>query len=111
MIGKSLISLALLGVLMSVNAKEVVLDLRTPAEIADTGIVQGAVAVNFKAPDFAERLEALNLKSDDEIYAYCRTGRRVSLSMPVFEDLGLKNVTNLGGYERASRVLGRPLVK
>lgn len=99
------------GFVMNASSKEVVIDIRTPTEISVTGIVQGAVSADVQSKDFPERIKKLELASDDKIKLYCRSGRRAVHAQQILEQMGFKDVENLGGYEEASRRLNRPLVK
>ena len=52
----------------------VVLDIRTPEEFRD-GHLPGARNLDFFAPDFRQRLEAL-ARGDAPVLLYCRSGNR-----------------------------------
>lgn len=97
---------------MNVFASEVVLDVRTPEEIAETGIVKGALSADVRSPTFKTSMEVLGLKPDkDEIKVYCKSGKRAETAVQILKDMGYQHVTNLGGYEEAAKTLDRPLVK
>lgn len=99
------------GFVMNASSKEIVIDLRTPAEISATGIIQGAVSADMQSKDFLERIKKLELASDDKIKLYCRSGRRATHVQQILKQIGFKDIENLGGYEEASRKLNLPLVK
>ena len=111
MIKKVILTLALMGAAMSVQAKDYLIDVRTPAELAETGRVQGALNDDFRSPDFIEKFKALNIDPNDTVNLYCRTGIRAGKAKTMLEQLGYKHVNNLGGYEDAAKKLNLPLVK
>lgn len=112
MIKKILGIAVLFGLMMTAaQAKTFLVDVRTPAEIASTGRVEGALTANVTAPDFVEQFKALGAKPDDEIELYCRSGHRAGVAEQILLKLGYKNIRNLGGYESAADKLKRPLVK
>ncbi len=51
----------------------VLLDVRTPAEIAET-CIEGHIAINFMHPEVRENLLALDRNKN--YYIYCRSGNR-----------------------------------
>jgi rhodanese-related sulfurtransferase len=75
----------------------VVLDVRTPAETAE-GMIAGAQELDFRAPDFQDKLGKLD--RDKTYLVYCRSGGRSSSACSMMEEMGFKNVYNLvGGYQ------------
>lgn len=111
MIKSLLCTAVLLGAMVSVQAKTVLIDLRTQPEIAATGRVEGAKTADFMSADFMKQFKATGAQPDDEIELYCRSGHRAGLAKNQLEAMGYKNVKNLGGYEQAAQTLHRPLVK
>jgi rhodanese-related sulfurtransferase len=76
------------------NPGFVVLDVRTPAEVA-SGHLAGAVNVDFRAPDFKE--QASKLERSKNYLVYCRTGHRSSLALPILQRLGFTSLYHLEG--------------
>ncbi|UPT76799.1 rhodanese-like domain-containing protein [Sulfurovum sp. XGS-02] len=80
-----------------------IIDIRTPAEWRETGIVKGSYTImffdekgNFNVPDFLEQLERV-VKKDEPFALICRVGSRTGIvSEFLSERLGYK-VTNLKG--------------
>ncbi len=70
----------------------IILDIRTPEEFA-TGHLEGAILVDFIAPDFEDKLAKLDMEAPYVLY--CRTGARSSRAMVVMEKLGFTNVTHM----------------
>jgi rhodanese-related sulfurtransferase len=70
----------------------VLLDLRTPEEYA-AGKIEGAVNIDFYDADFRQQLDALD--RDTHYLVYCNSGNRSGQSLPIFEDLGFREVDNV----------------
>ncbi len=59
------------------NGEIILVDIRTPQEWRQTGIGEGAIALDMRAPDFVRRLVDLrNAYPDRKIALICRTGNR-----------------------------------
>lgn len=85
----------------------VVLDVRTPAEFAQ-GHLEGAVLVDYNAPDFAERVGQLD--RDVPYLLYCRTGNRSAGAREVMADLGFTEIYEMGGGIVSWAEAGLPIV-
>lgn len=80
-----------------------IIDIRTPAEWRETGIVKGSYTImffdeqgNFNVPNFLKQLDRV-VKKDEPFALICRVGSRTSIvSEFLSERLGYK-VTNLKG--------------
>ncbi|MEO1167883.1 MAG: rhodanese-like domain-containing protein [Pseudomonadota bacterium] len=70
----------------------VVLDVRTPEEFAE-GHIEGALNVDFRDENFPEELAKLD--RDQRYIVHCRSGRRSSASMEVFEELGFADIQHM----------------
>jgi len=82
---------------MSEDQNSILLDVRTPAEVAE-GIIPGAIVIDFSAPDFADKIAALDKNKD--YYVYCKAGGRSAKASTLMESTGFKKVYNLrGGYD------------
>lgn len=77
----------------------VVLDIRTPEEFRD-GHLPGARNLDFFAPDFRQRLEAL-ARGDAPVLLYCRSGNRSGQAMRLLRQWGRDDVLHLAGGFRA----------
>jgi phage shock protein E len=73
-----------------------VIDVRTPAETAD-GMIAGALNVDIGAPDFRDRIAALD--RNGRFLLYCRTGNRSAQAASLMRDLGFRDVIDAGGYD------------
>ena len=74
----------------------IVLDVRTPEETAQ-GVIEGAIELDVKAPDFAEKVAQLD--KDKSYLVYCRSGRRSVTACNIMAEEGFSDLYNLlGGY-------------
>jgi phage shock protein E len=72
-----------------------IIDVRTPEEFED-GHLDGAELFDIQAPDFEERITALD--RDEPYVVYCRTGNRSAVAVELMEELGFTEVYDAGGY-------------
>lgn len=78
------------------GSNAVVLDVRTPPEIA-AGKIAGALELDYKSPDFRERLAALD--TTKTYLVYCRSGNRSGKACAIMAEMGYDTLYNLaGGY-------------
>ncbi len=84
----------------------IVLDVRTNAEM-QTGIVEGATAMDFNGEGFAKSLEALD--RDKTYLVYCASGMRSGKTVTKMKELGFKHVSALEGGLNAWRAAGFPV--
>lgn len=83
-----------------------ILDVRTPAEVASTGVAPGAQNIEYQnVSQFI--LQQHNLSKDNKITLYCRSGRRSAIAKDELENLGFTKVRDLGTLENARSVLAR----
>ena len=85
-----------------------VLDVRTPAEY-QTGHLSNALNVDFRSPDFAQKLARLD-KSKTYL-VHCAVGVRSTRTMPKLDSLGIKKVVHLDGGLDAWQKANLPIVK
>ena len=72
----------------------VLLDVRTPREVSD-GKIDGAVELDFNAPDFADRIA--DLDPAPTYLVYCAAGGRSNKACQLMADEGFERVYNLDG--------------
>ena len=72
----------------------VVLDVRTPAEIA-TGKIENAIEMDFFDQNFSEKVMALD--KNKNYYVYCRSGNRSGQACALMSANGFQNLVNLAG--------------
>jgi rhodanese-related sulfurtransferase len=71
------------------------IDLRTPEEIKRTGMIQGARAVNFYAPDFDAQIARLD--KSKPVVVYCAAGGRSPQAAAKMNKMGFSKVYDYSG--------------
>ncbi len=75
----------------------VLLDVRTPAEVQE-GVIPGATAIDYKAPDFTSRISKLD--KNKPYFVYCKGGGRSARAVEEMNRLGFKKLYALKeGYD------------
>ena len=90
------------------TTKPTVIDVRTPKEFAE-GHLKGAKNIDFLGDRFEESLAKLD--RDKPYLVHCRSGRRSTASLKVFEKLGFKKIYHLDGGVNAWTKAGLPLTQ
>lgn len=85
----------------------VVLDVRTPAEVA-TGHLPNAINIDFHHDAFPQQLRRLDPQKTYLIY--CRRGVRSDRTLHLMQEIGFQNVHNLLGGTHRWQQAGLPLV-
>lgn len=88
--------------------KNVVLDIRTPEEVAE-GFIESADFVDFLGGNFETEIQKLNKKKT--YYVYCRSARRTIPATEKMKELGFKKVYMLEGGLNNWVEAGKPLAK
>jgi rhodanese-related sulfurtransferase len=90
------ISIAETKTLLAANKDIILLDVRTPAEIAN-GVIPGAMTIDFRADGFAEKVSTLD--KDKTYVVYCQSGIRSAQAAALMKEQGFVTIYNmLGGY-------------
>ena len=84
----------------------VTLDVRTPEEFDEVRIA-GSSNLDFYAPDFGDRLDALDKTLP--YFVYCRSGNRSGQTLDTMRELGFEEVYNLDGGIVAWNEAGFPV--
>lgn len=94
-------------ILLEANPDIIVIDVRTPDEIAQTGAIENSINIDFKASDFKEKISALD--KDKEYILFCKSGNRSGQASKVMAEMGFSNINNLNnaGYEEFSKALSK----
>ena len=84
----------------------IVIDVRTPEEFKE-GHIEGSSNIEW------EKISSITkeVKKDQKIYLYCRSGRRSQNATDILIDLGYEDVTNLGGIKDAAIFLERKITE
>lgn len=90
------------------NTNAVVLDVRTREEFVE-GHIPGAVLIDFKAPDFKQKVSQLD---HEKLYlVHCAAGGRSAKAAELMGTLGFDRVFNLEGGMKAWTAAGKPVEK
>lgn len=75
----------------------ILLDIRTPKELAENGNIKGAKNHDFYAEDFKSNIDAMDRETP--VMLYCRSGGRSGKAAAMLKEMGFKQVFDLnGGY-------------
>ena len=85
-----------------------IVDLRTPAELQQTGKIQGARHINFNSPDFKTQISAL--EEAQPVIIYCAAGGRSGKAVQQMKDLGFKVIYDYSGGMSDWKAKGKPTV-
>ena len=86
----------------------VILDIRTPQEFTQ-GRIEGAINLDFYAPNFKESLNALDKSKTYMIY--CRSGNRTGKAIGIMKEQNFTEAYNMTGGIGAWAQKGLPVVK
>ena len=80
-------------------------DVRTPEEIKQTGTIKGAINIDYRTKGYAKKL--LSLDKNKKYMFYCKSGGRSGKTVQYMLDNGFKNVNYLkdGGYTELNAAL------
>jgi len=104
--GVRVVSVEQAASLLELAPAPTIVDVRTPQEFAQ-GHLEGAVLVDFNAPDFRDRIA--EFPRDGHYVIYCRSGNRSAGARQVMTDLGFTDVADIEGGVVAWAEQGRPL--
>ena len=99
------ISLILFGI-NTIADEFIVIDVRTPEEFKEGHIEESS---NVEWQIISSIID--EVKKDQKIYLYCRSGRRSQKATDILIDLGYGDVTNLGGIKDAAIFLERNITE
>lgn len=94
---------------LALPTKPFVLDVRETTEVADTGIIEGAVNVPLRT--LPKNLDKLPKDKTAPIIVYCAVGHRSVLAMMTLHQLGYTTVRSMGNGLNAWRAANLPTVK
>lgn len=79
----------------TVNAKTIIVDVRTVEEWVDDG--HAGCSVNYPLQELDKKIESL--KGYDKVIVVCRSGSRADVAMEMLQQAGIKNVENKGAWQ------------
>ena len=85
------------------------LDVRTPEELEETGYIEGAINIDVEADGFIEKVNRLD--KSKTIMVYCRSGGRSSTASEMMKDEGFKEIYDLEGGITEWKEQEKPVVK
>ena len=92
-----------------VKPRQVLIDVRTPAEQQETGYIMGAILLEHTT--IHTEIKKAVPDTATPIALYCRSGGRAKMAKSTLNALGYRDVVNLGGMQEAAKNLGAPVVK
>jgi rhodanese-related sulfurtransferase len=90
------------------NKEAILIDVRTPQELAQ-GYIAGAINIDYSSSNFKQDLNKLD--KSKPVYVYCRSGVRSSNTMSLLQEMGFSEVYNLNGGIIAWAQAGLPIKK
>ena len=96
----------ILFVINAISDDFIVIDVRTPEEYKAGHIEESS---NIEWEIISSIID--DVKKDQKIYLYCRSGRRSQNATDILIDLGYEDVTNLGGIKDAAIFLERNITE
>jgi rhodanese-related sulfurtransferase len=85
------------------GADALILDVRDPSEVQESGKIKGAVNVSRGMLEFRADPESPYhnpaFQKDKTVFVYCASGGRSALSGKTLRDLGYTAVYNIGGFK------------
>lgn len=91
------------------SGEAVVIDIRTAQEHAAARIAPTHMTLDYYAPDFSEKLKALD--RDARYLLYCRSGNRTGSALRMMKDLGFTRSHDIDGGINAWIKAGLPVAK
>jgi phage shock protein E len=90
---------------LTAQAKDVIVDVRTPQEYA-AGHVDGAI--NIPQSSVAQGIAQTGIGKDDTIHLYCQSGYLSGKALTTLQGLGYSKAENAGGIVQARKALEKP---
>lgn len=84
-------------------------DLRTPAELQQTGKIEGARPININSADFQSRIAELD--KTKPVILYCAAGTRSARAAAILSEMGFKKVFDYSGGMSDWQAKGKKTVR
>ena len=94
--------------MMQENRNLLVLDVRTPGEVAE-GKIKGATVIDFQGATFSATIDQLD--KEQAVLVYCAAGGRSGKTMEMMKAKGFKEVYNMTGGFTAWTAAGKSVEK
>ncbi len=91
------------------NKRVQIVDVRTPEEWAETGVIKGAHRINFNGPDFQAQVGRLN--KTKPVIVYCAAGGRSPRAAAQLVKMGFKKVYDYAGGMNDWKAKGKKTVQ
>ncbi len=85
----------------------ILLDVRTPEELLETGKIESAISIDYNGADFQQKIAALN--KEKPIMVYCKSGGRSGKTAVILKKEGFKEIYDLDGGIQAWKAANLPL--
>ena len=106
---KKLISiLTFIFISLTLISEELVVDVRTTDEW-NQGHLSSAKHIEWQ--EISEKIQDFDLKKDNQIILYCRSGKRAEKAKIILNNLGYMNVINAGSLLEAKDLVGDEIEK
>ena len=106
---KKLISiLTLISISLTLISEDLVVDVRTTDEW-NQGHLSSAKRIEWQ--EISEKIQDLDVKKDNKIILYCRSGNRAEKAKIILNNLGYMNVINAGSLLEAKDLVGDEIKK
>ena len=102
------VSVTELNTAISEGGEFIILDVRTPGEVA-SGYIEGTEKIDINNSNF--KSGAAKLDKSETVYVYCRSGHRSQNASKVLISMGFKDVINVEGGFIAWSQKGYKIVK
>lgn len=87
--------------------QEMIIDVRTPEELQETGQIVGALNVDYNGANFKAEISKLN--KEKPIMVYCKSGGRSGKTATLLKKEGFKEVYDLDGGIQGWKAANLPL--
>lgn len=85
----------------------VLLDVRTLQEY-EKGHLEGSILIPYDR--ISKEIGTVVKDKSQKIHLYCRSGRRSKIAKQALQEMGYRNILDLGSMENASKVLNRRII-
>ena len=100
--------LTVIFISLTLISEELVVDVRT-ADEWNQGHLSSAKHIEWQ--EISEKIQNLDVKKDNQIILYCRSGKRAEKAKIILNNLGYMNVTNAGSLLKAKILVGGVIEK